>query len=211
VALLEKAIEDFAADGDRVYCTGLSMGGTGTWHIALEAPQRFAALAPISGTAVQPELAKEKLAGVPVLIITGGSDGAYTEGAKRMWQALQDNEPKALLTVVEGAGHDVWTRYYSNPQFYEWLLKFKRVAPAASTVAGKRPPEKAGGVAQPASAASPPKSQAAKAVEPPQAPKPLPLTTGPFGEWCGTWVAAGMSAGAVFVILAFILVLPRRR
>ncbi len=216
LAILDKAIEDFGADGDRVYCTGLSMGGTGTWHIALEAPDRFAALAPISGTAVQPDLAKEKLSHVPVLIITGGSDGAYTEGARRMWQALQESEPKALLTVVEGAGHDVWTRYYSNPQFYEWLLKFRRIAPAA-TAAGKRPTGKsegggkAGPGAAPASSATASKTpgpQAPSAVEPP---KPLPLTTGPLGQWAGTWIAAGMCVGTAFLILAFLTVLPKRQ
>ncbi|MCX7803767.1 MAG: protein kinase [Planctomycetota bacterium] len=138
LALLEQVIQDFGADPDRIYCTGLSMGGTGTWHMALEAPTRFAAIAPISGYAVKPEIAKERLAHLGIWIITGGADGGYTEGARQMAKAFEGS-PKVTFTVHPGEGHGVWTRHYQDPQFYLWFLKHRR-----SPIRNRRRPGRAG-------------------------------------------------------------------
>lgn len=125
--LIKRSIENMPVDPDRVYLTGLSMGGTGTWYVARHAPRTFAAIAPICGRAVEPDKTAEALAEVPTWIIVGGSDSeAFTDGAKRMRDAQKQAGAHVRLTVVPGAGHGVWRSFYSKPAFYRWLLQHQR-------------------------------------------------------------------------------------
>lgn len=127
IGRMEKALP---IDPDRVYLTGLSMGGTGTWHVARAAPEVFAAIAPICGRPVDPDATAEALAGVPTWIIVGGADrDAFVQGAERMRAALDKAGGHVRKTVVPGVGHGVWPRYYRKPAFYQWLLQHRRGKP----------------------------------------------------------------------------------
>jgi predicted peptidase len=95
LALLKWAASEFGADRNRIYCTGFSMGGIGTWSLALAAPDLFAAIAPISAKQLSPEMARERLSRMPVWIIAGENDGPYTEGSLAMAKALEGAKPPA--------------------------------------------------------------------------------------------------------------------
>ena len=125
VALLEEISRKYKVDPDRVYVTGLSMGGFGTWCLAAYAPHRFAAIAPICGGGET--FWTKQFVHLPVWAFHGAKDpGVPVERSQAMVDALKKNGGDARLTVYPDAGHDAWTATYDNPQFYEWLLAQKR-------------------------------------------------------------------------------------
>lgn len=153
-------------DKDRVTMTGLSMGGAGTWQIALEAPEKFAAIVPSDPRAVRPDEAAEKLKDIAVWVIAGAEDGDFTKGAKEMVEALKNNFVKPTLVLVPNCGHGAWGYYYPKKQFYEWLLKWKRgVNVALGKPAVVKKPEEVSVKQQPV---KPPEKPVEKPVEKPK-------------------------------------------
>lgn len=124
--LLDEIEAHYRIDPDRIYVTGLSMGGFGTWALALAMPQRFAALAPICGEG-SPERAAE-IARIPEWVFHGEKDPLVNvKGSKEMVEALKKaGAPKVKLTLYPEAGHDCWTETYANPELYTWLLSHRR-------------------------------------------------------------------------------------
>jgi predicted peptidase len=125
-ALLEEILGGYAIDTKRVYLTGLSMGGYGTWHLAVEYPERFAAIAPICGGGMFYAGMPGKvgaLVDVPVWVFHGGRDRVVgvAESADLVY-ALQNVGGDVRFTVYPDAEHDSWTRTYANPDLYEWFL-----------------------------------------------------------------------------------------
>lgn len=116
-------------DRQRVYMTGLSMGGKGTWLVAMEAPQLFAAIAPISAIDVEVALAAQRLRGVTVWIIVGANDAGFTEGSRKMAAELTRAGIDTVLTAVPNSAHDTWGRYYPKRQFYDWFLFHRKGQP----------------------------------------------------------------------------------
>ena len=129
-ALLDEVIANYHVDKDRVYVTGLSMGGAGTWALAASRPDRFAAIVPICGGG-NPGDAK-KLKDLPIRIYQGGKDPVVRpQTAEAMLKALKDAGAKDVkLTVYPEAGHDSWTETYNNSKLYQWLLQQRRAPPA---------------------------------------------------------------------------------
>ncbi len=127
IALLDEIQAKYAVDPDRVYLTGLSMGGFGTWALGCEHPERFAAIAPICGGG-QRYLAS-RLRSVPVWAFHGAKDPVVplTE-SQTMVDAVKRAGGQTKLTVYPEAQHDSWTVTYDNPEFYNWLLTHKRAA-----------------------------------------------------------------------------------
>jgi hypothetical protein len=115
-------------DRSRIYLTGISMGGKGTWLTLEDSPQTYAAVAPISAVDVRPDQAPQMLKDLRNLhIICGGDDNGFTAGSKRMYEALKPSMgDKVQLTVWPHEGHNVWDHYYPTREFYEGLLKFSR-------------------------------------------------------------------------------------
>ncbi len=144
LVLLEWAAAESSADPGRIYCTGFSMGGIGTWSLALAAPDLFAAIAPISAKSLEPDLARRSLSHIPVWIIVGENDGPYTEGSLAMAKALEGSSPPPILTVVPGEGHHVCRLYYGEAEFYRWFLKYARSADAGSGASGDAPAREGG-------------------------------------------------------------------
>jgi predicted peptidase len=125
-ALLDEVESQHKVDKDRVYVTGLSMGGFGTWALAAAYPKRFAAIAPICGGG-NPETAR-KLKDLPIWVFHGAKDPVVRpRQSERMVEALKNAGNKQVkLTMYPEAGHDSWTETYDNPKLYEWLLEHKR-------------------------------------------------------------------------------------
>jgi predicted peptidase len=124
-ALLDDVIRQYRVDKDRVYLTGLSMGGFGTWDLAAAHPEKFAAIAPICGGG-SPQNAK-KLAHLPIWVFHGAKDPTVPiERSREMVEAVKAAGGNVKFTVYPEAQHDSWTETYNNPDFYTWLLEQKR-------------------------------------------------------------------------------------
>ncbi len=125
MALIDEISEKYRVDPKRIYLTGLSMGGYGTWAIASTFPNRFAAIVPICGGG-QPYLAAN-LKSVPIWAFHGAKDPVVPlNESERMVNAVKAFGGNAKLTVYPEAQHDSWTETYNNPDLYEWLLKQSR-------------------------------------------------------------------------------------
>ncbi|MDR2755728.1 MAG: prolyl oligopeptidase family serine peptidase [Planctomycetaceae bacterium] len=122
ILLLDHIEQNYKINKQRIYVTGISMGGFGTWMCLNESPQRFAAAAPICGGA-KPEWA-EKLVEIPIWNFHGDKDGAIPLS---MSQNIVDAIHKAggekmIFTIYENGQHDVWTRTYDNQLLFDWLF-----------------------------------------------------------------------------------------
>lgn len=123
--LLDEIIRTYRVDVDRVYLTGLSMGGFGTWELAAAHPEKFAAIAPICGGG-NPQDAS-KLAKLPIWVFHGAKDPVVPiQRSKDMVEALKAAGSNVKFTIYPEAQHDSWTETYNNPEFYQWLLEQKR-------------------------------------------------------------------------------------
>ena len=124
-ALLEEVCPKLNVDQGRVYCTGLSMGGFGTWELAITYPQLFAAIVPICGGG-SPYIAA-RIRHIPTWVFHGGRDNVVPlYESQRMVDALKRAGANVQLTVYPEAGHDSWTETYNNPDLYTWLLSHRR-------------------------------------------------------------------------------------
>lgn len=120
-ALLDEIIEKYDVDESRIYVTGLSMGGFGTWNLAMYTPKRFAAIAPICGGGDR-QFGKH-LKHLPAWIFHGAKDSAVpVERSIEMAKAIKDRGGDPKLTIYPEANHDSWTKTYENPELYKWFL-----------------------------------------------------------------------------------------
>jgi predicted peptidase len=134
LALLDEITLKYAVDTNRVYLTGLSMGGYGTWDLGICHPEKFAAIAPIcgGGDLISVLLAsREKMPALKALGIWafhGAKDPVVpVEESKRMVEAVKRvGATDVKLTIYPEAQHDAWTETYKNPELYEWFLAHKR-------------------------------------------------------------------------------------
>ncbi len=125
LAILDEIFAKYKVDRDRVYVTGLSMGGFGAWALAAFAPDRFAALVPICGGGDSRTAAK--IAHIPTWVFHGAKDHVVPlASSERMVKALQEQGAKVKFTVYPEAEHDSWTETYATPELYEWLLQQRR-------------------------------------------------------------------------------------
>jgi predicted peptidase len=119
--LIEHAAGSLRIDRDRIYVTGLSMGGSGTWSLLAEYPGLAAAAIPICGRG--DVAAAAKMTQTPIWIFIGGKDRAETvQNCQDMAAALKAAGGDAKLTLYPDLPHDCWTVTYDNPEVYEWLL-----------------------------------------------------------------------------------------
>ena len=124
--LVDEIIKKYEVDTSRIYLTGLSMGGFGTWSLASMHPERFAAIAPICGGGESRRVARS-LKNMPVWAFHGEKDTVVpAERSKEIVEALKANGGNVKLTLYPEVGHDSWTRTYDNPKLYEWFLKHSR-------------------------------------------------------------------------------------
>lgn len=109
------------SDTSRIYLTGASMGGYGTWQLAMSMPELFAAIVPVCGGGMYWNAGR--LINVPVWAFHGAKDGCvFPEESQKMVDAVNRCGGMAKLTLYPENGHDAWNDTYSNKQVYEWLL-----------------------------------------------------------------------------------------
>lgn len=124
-AWLERVSRNYRVDKRRIYLTGLSMGGFGTWAWAQYAPKRFAAIAPVCGGGDPKQAAK--LRKLPVWAFHGDKDPTVPVArTEQMIAALREEGGEPRVTIYAGVGHNSWDRTYANPEFFSWLLAQKR-------------------------------------------------------------------------------------
>ena len=123
-SLLLEIVKNYRVDKSRIYVTGLSMGGRGTWAIAAHRPDLFAAAAPICGGG-NPKTAS-KLTTIPFWVFQGALDKVhYPEESEVMIQALKKEGGDVRYTLYPELHHDSWTITYDNPDLYKWFLSKK--------------------------------------------------------------------------------------
>jgi predicted peptidase len=124
LAMLEEVQKEYKTDPKRVYLTGLSMGGYGTWSIATKYPEKWAAIVPICGGG-DPKQA-EKLKDLPIWCFHGDADPAVkVERSRDMMKALEAAGAKPKYTEYPGVGHNSWDKAYATKELYDWLLEHK--------------------------------------------------------------------------------------
>ncbi len=123
--LLDQAIATYNIDTSRIYLTGLSMGGFGTFALAQMYPRYFAAIAPVCGGGT-PGLAKFST-NLPTWIFHGEVDEVVpVENSELMYKALQEAGADVKLTVFPGVNHDSWIPAYNNSGLFEWFLEHQK-------------------------------------------------------------------------------------
>ena len=124
-ALLDEVGAKLRIDPDRIYVTGLSMGGFATWQLGLRTPERFAAIVPVCGGGDPRDAAR--LRSIPIWAFHGADDPVVNPDlSRRMVAAVQDSGGNAKLTLYPGTGHESWVKAYAEPDLYPWLLSQKR-------------------------------------------------------------------------------------
>ena len=123
--LLDSLANTLRIDTQRMYVTGLSMGGSGRWSLVSAYPDKFAAAMPLCGRGDLE--AVPKLAGTPIWVLVGGKDREQTvQNCEDMANALAKAGCKGRFTLYFELPHDCWTVTYDNPAVYTWLLSHQR-------------------------------------------------------------------------------------
>ncbi|MGH7453561.1 MAG: dienelactone hydrolase family protein, partial [bacterium] len=121
----DDVISRYPVDTNRVYITGLSMGGIGAWYFAIKCPNRFAALAPVAfrGDGWSPCGIKH----LPVWAFHGAQDQIIPLAkAEELASEFKRCGGSMKFTVYPDRGHDAWTFAYNNSELYTWLLQHRK-------------------------------------------------------------------------------------
>jgi predicted peptidase len=123
--LIESLSKEYRIDADRIYLTGISLGGFGVWDLASRKPGLFAAAMPICGGG-DPAQA-EKLAKLPMWAFHGDADlSVPVERSRDMIAAIKKAGGNPKYTEYKKVGHDAWTPTYTNDEVLDWLFKQKK-------------------------------------------------------------------------------------
>ncbi|MDX1660312.1 MAG: dienelactone hydrolase family protein [Gemmatimonadota bacterium] len=127
-ALLDEIEARYPVDEDRIYVTGYSMGGGGTWRMAFAHADRLAAAAPFAATTPRPTPERVRaVSGLPLLVYHGTADEVAPVGrVLDMVEALREAGADVELELVEGADHGDLTTVFGEPALYAWLLGHRR-------------------------------------------------------------------------------------
>ena len=134
IQLIDQKIGSLRIDPDRVYVTGLSLGGYGTWDLIQRYGDRFAAAAPVCGGGDPNRVKRLADRRFPVWAFHGDADDAVpARRSQEMIEALHKaGDTAAKLTIYPGVGHDSWSKAYEDPELWRWLLGQKRERPTTA-------------------------------------------------------------------------------
>lgn len=126
--ILEKVLHEYRTDRDRVYLTGLSMGGFAAWEMSVLRPDIFAAIVPVCGIAPKPFL--KNIVNLPVWAFHGSLDkNVPVSGSREAVEELKRLGASPKYTEYPNLGHNCWDLAYDNPELYRWFLQFRRQPP----------------------------------------------------------------------------------
>lgn len=129
-ALIDELVLRHRIDPDRIYLTGLSMGGFATWGMAMERPDYFAAIAPVCGGGNRHQATRLK--DLPVWAFHGAEDMVVPpERSQELVEAIRAAGGQPRLTIYPGVGHNSWDPAYDDPTLYTWLRAQRRGQPPA--------------------------------------------------------------------------------
>ena len=121
VEIVQALQREYSIDASRLYITGQSLGGFGTWDIITRRPDLFAAAAPLCGGG-RPDAAKA-IKHIPIWAFHGAADdNVPVERSREMVAALRNLGSTIRYNEYPGIGHPVWVRAYTNPALIEWMF-----------------------------------------------------------------------------------------
>jgi predicted peptidase len=124
MAILDEVMKEYRIDAKRLYLTGLSMGGVGTWSLAAAHPGKWAAIAPICGRADLETATAIK--DIPCWTFCGDQDNAkLLDGTRDMVAALKKAGGNPRYSEFPYVGHNSWDSAYVTPELYPWFLSHK--------------------------------------------------------------------------------------
>jgi predicted peptidase len=127
--MLKDALKKYRINTSRIYLTGISMGGMGTWSLAMDHPHWFAAIAPVSGAIIFPmtRLKPHALRNIPVWAFHDKNDSTisirYEQGKA---ERLKKAGVNIKYTVTDSGGHEIWKDIYSKPDIFNWFLGIEK-------------------------------------------------------------------------------------
>ncbi|SMD15784.1 alpha/beta hydrolase-fold protein [Sporomusa malonica] len=125
-ALLDDVFTKYRIDEDRVYLTGTSMGGNGTWNLACQHPEYFAAIAPLASNPTVPNSWNKQLISMPIWAFHGEKDTICPmKNDEEMINALLAQGSRPKFTVLQDQGHNI-AGVYKNQELYDWFLTYTR-------------------------------------------------------------------------------------
>jgi RNA polymerase sigma factor (sigma-70 family) len=125
LAMLDDVTKEYKTDPKRVYLTGVSTGGVGTWSLAMAYPNRWAAIVPVCGRGDVKQA--EKIKDLPCWCFHGEADRLMpVAGSREMIEALRKAGGKPIYSEYEGVGHNVWDTAYDTDELYNWLLNHSK-------------------------------------------------------------------------------------
>lgn len=146
---LDQSVAEFNGNPSRVYLTGLSMGGYGTWHIASKHAGRFAAIAPVCAgvrelrSIAQPALNEaadpfaevaRRVSKLPIWLFHGVEDAVIpVDESRKMYEALKAAGADVRYSEYPGVGHDSWNKAYAETDFLPWLFSHQMKAARRTT------------------------------------------------------------------------------
>ncbi len=142
IAALDATIEEFIVDESRIYLTGLSLGGNGTWYLGYHYPEKFAAMVPICGfiqfppglPSFLPDSSEDPykdlaltISEIPIWIFHGDADNVVSvEESRKMAAALESVGADVRYTEFPGVGHNAWDPAYSMEELSTWLMSQRK-------------------------------------------------------------------------------------
>ncbi len=125
LAFLDYICDTLPVDHERIYLTGLSMGGTGTWMLAMAAPEKFAAIAPVCGSGIC--WYGISLVDTPVYMYHGDCDDIVPiQESISMLNAINKQGGNAQLKICYGMGHNAWDVAYEGDELTKWFLRHRK-------------------------------------------------------------------------------------
>jgi poly(3-hydroxybutyrate) depolymerase len=134
IAIVDQISAQYHIDPDRVYATGLSMGGMGTWSAVTSQPDRFAAAVPMSGNDNGSAVPASVVSAIPFWFFHAADDGTVgVGGSDNLVAALRNAGASTIYTRYDSGGHVIWPVAYTHPLLFSWLVAQKRGAADLTT------------------------------------------------------------------------------
>lgn len=125
--LLDEILVNYPIDANRIYLTGLSMGGYGTWDLAMFDPERFAAIAPVCGSTYRQKLMAHKVKDIPIWVFHGAMDETVPlMNSTKIVEKLKGMDADVQFTIYPYTAHHSWNEAYATEELYKWFLKNRK-------------------------------------------------------------------------------------